>query len=56
MAFLMEVLFACYFSLVVTCLLALCTDAKKVLTLWTLLGGAVAVLLWGFFSFPRKCK
>ncbi|NP_950199.1 C-type lectin-like receptor 2m [Mus musculus] len=29
-------------------------DAKKVLTLWTLLGGAVAVLLWGFFSFPRK--
>ncbi|XP_021021546.1 C-type lectin domain family 2 member F-like [Mus caroli] len=29
-------------------------DSKKVLTLWTLLGGAVAVLLWGFFSFPRK--
>ncbi|XP_052030956.1 C-type lectin domain family 2 member D3-like isoform X2 [Apodemus sylvaticus] len=29
-------------------------DAKKVLTLWTLLGGAVAVLLWGFFSFPKK--
>ncbi|XP_034367899.1 C-type lectin domain family 2 member F-like isoform X2 [Arvicanthis niloticus] len=29
-------------------------DAKKVLTLWTLLVGAVAVLLWGLFSFPKK--
>ncbi|XP_031239461.1 early activation antigen CD69-like isoform X2 [Mastomys coucha] len=29
-------------------------DAKKLLTLWTLLGGAVAVLLWGFISFPKK--
>ncbi|XP_028640738.1 early activation antigen CD69-like [Grammomys surdaster] len=29
-------------------------DAKKVLTLWTLIGGAVAVLLWGLYSFPRK--
>ncbi|XP_026632903.1 C-type lectin domain family 2 member E-like [Microtus ochrogaster] len=29
-------------------------DAKKLLTLWTLLCGGVVVLLWGFFSFPRK--
>ncbi|XP_055467511.1 C-type lectin domain family 2 member G-like [Psammomys obesus] len=29
-------------------------DGKKILTLWTLICGAVAVLLWGFFSFPRK--
>ncbi|OBS57559.1 hypothetical protein A6R68_11320, partial [Neotoma lepida] len=37
-----------------TCLFALCADAKKLLTLWTLLCGGVAILLWGFFSFPKK--
>ncbi|KAL6083349.1 hypothetical protein STEG23_036919, partial [Scotinomys teguina] len=27
---------------------------KKLLTLWTLLCGGVVILLWGFFSFPKK--
>ncbi|XP_036037856.1 C-type lectin domain family 2 member F-like [Onychomys torridus] len=29
-------------------------DGKKLLTLWTVLCGGVIVLLWGFFSLPRK--
>nr|XP_048288272.1 C-type lectin domain family 2 member F-like isoform X2 [Myodes glareolus] len=29
-------------------------DAKKLLTVWTVICGGVVVLLWGFFSFPRK--
>ncbi|XP_052576751.1 C-type lectin domain family 2 member F-like [Peromyscus californicus insignis] len=29
-------------------------DVKKLLTLWTVLCGGVVILLWGFFSFPKK--
>ncbi|EDM01750.1 similar to CD69 antigen (p60, early T-cell activation antigen) (predicted) [Rattus norvegicus] len=29
-------------------------DLKKVVTLWILVIGVIAVLLWGFFSFPKK--
>ncbi|XP_032763257.1 early activation antigen CD69-like [Rattus rattus] len=29
-------------------------DLKKVMTLWILVVGVIAVLLWGFFSFPKK--